>query len=151
MAKPTPASPRPAGNRFIAALLQSPLHPVVSGNMMLLTVAGRKTGRPITTPVNYVRQAGALSVISFRDRTWWRNARGGSPVTLRLQGRDARGRATVIEDEAGVAAALEEIARLSPRYARFLKITLDAHGRPAAGDAERAAHTRVVIRITLEA
>lgn len=144
-------SPSSLSNRFIAALLRSPLHPILSGSVTLLTVTGRKTGRPITTPVNYVRRGDALSVISFRDRTWWRNARGGGPVTLKLQGREARGRAAVIEDEAGVAAALADVLRQAPGYARFLKIALDARGQPDAAGLARAAATRVVVRITLEA
>ena len=57
------------GNSFIAWLLRSPLHGLLSGNTLLITVTGRKTGRPITTPVNYVRDGDRLWVISNRDRT----------------------------------------------------------------------------------
>jgi hypothetical protein len=56
-------------NSFIAWLLRSPLHGLLSANTLLITMAGRKTGRPITTPVNYVRDGDRLWVISSRDRT----------------------------------------------------------------------------------
>jgi hypothetical protein len=29
-----------------------------------------------------------LLTMSPKDRLWWRNLRGGAPVTVRLQGRD---------------------------------------------------------------
>ena len=100
---------------------------------MLVSVAGRKTGRIYTTPVNYIRDGDALTVISRRYRTWWRNLRGGAPVTLRLRGRDLRGtgEVTAVGGEA-VAAAL---TRLRPRL--------------SADTASRLARDGVMIRITL--
>jgi len=70
------------------ALLRSPAHGLLSGAFMLITVTGRKTGRRYTTPVNYVRDGDLLTVLSRRKRSWWRNVRGGAPVTLRLRGKD---------------------------------------------------------------
>jgi deazaflavin-dependent oxidoreductase (nitroreductase family) len=63
--------------------------------MMLVTVTGRKSGRGHTTPVNYVREGNQLTVVSRRDRTWWRNVAGGAPVTVRLSGKEVAGRAEV--------------------------------------------------------
>ncbi len=65
------------GNDFIKILLYSPLQGILGGTLMLITVMGRKSGRAITTPVNYYRDGNILWVISNRDRKWWRNVRGG--------------------------------------------------------------------------
>ena len=73
-------------NPTMKLLLRSPLHRMASGSTMLITVTGRKTGARYTTPVNYVRDGSTLTVFSWRQRTWWRNLRGGAPVALRLRG-----------------------------------------------------------------
>jgi hypothetical protein len=42
-------------NRLIKRLLSSPLHRLMSTNTMLLTFAGRKSGKKYTVAVRYVR------------------------------------------------------------------------------------------------
>jgi hypothetical protein len=54
-------------NPLMAGLLRSPLHALISHNTMLITVRGRKTGRALTTPVNYVRNDDELLTVSFRS------------------------------------------------------------------------------------
>ena len=140
------------GNTFVAFLLRSPLHSLLSGNTLLITMTGRKTGRPITTPVNYVRDGDRLWVISNRDRTWWRNLAGGAPVTVRVCGRDLRGAAEALLEPEVVAARLPVYLRGMPMAARALGV------RPAPDRADawrpedlaRAAATRVLIEIRLE-
>ncbi len=87
------------GNPFVSFLLQSPLHGLLGARFTLLTVTGRKSGRAYTTPVNYVRDGGVLTVISRRGRTWWRNLAVPAPVTVRLKGerRSGTGRVLTLE------------------------------------------------------
>lgn len=56
-----------SANDFVSLVLRSRLHSLM-GNTMLITVRGRKTGKPITTPVNYVRAGTALWILTSRDR-----------------------------------------------------------------------------------
>src|SRR5207249_9479955 len=72
-------------NPFVAAILRSPLHGLLSKQVMLLTYTGRKTGKRYTIPVGYTRDGETLVV--FSSRTWRRNLRGDAPVEVRLQGR----------------------------------------------------------------
>ncbi len=134
-------------NRVVTAMLRSPFHSWVPGTM-LITVAGRKSGAPYTRPVNYIRQGDRITVISRRERTWWRNLRGGCPATLRLHGHDVKGTGTVVEDERAVAEWLENCLQQRPKRARHFRIALDANGKPNPEDLARAAHARVVIQIT---
>ncbi|MBI5878310.1 MAG: nitroreductase family deazaflavin-dependent oxidoreductase [Chloroflexi bacterium] len=137
------------GNSMTAALLRSPLHGMLSGSTMLVTVTGRKSGQPITTPVSYVRIGNALSITSLRTRQWWRNARGGAPVSVVLRGAAVRGTATVIEDERAVADALAAQLRAAPQTAKWYGVALDAAGNPDFIVLDRIAKTRVVVRITV--
>ena len=118
-------------NGIMRALLRSPLHGLVSNRVMLITVSGRKSGRLYTTPVNYVRDGDIITVISRRNRTWWRNLRGGAQVTVRVRGKDLKGVAeVVVDDKEAVAKAL---LALHPRY--------------SAERAARRAQDRVLVRI----
>jgi deazaflavin-dependent oxidoreductase (nitroreductase family) len=136
-------------NPIISFLLRSPLHRLVSGNMMLVSYTGRKSGKAYSTPVNYYRVQGGLSTNSLRDRTWWRNLRGGQPVTLRLQGRDVQARGEVFESDESVATALYEALACAPKYARYLNVGLEADGTPRRGDVAEAANSRVVVKFHL--
>ncbi len=136
-------------NAIMRWILRSPLHGLISKNVMLITYTGRKSRQVYTTPVNYVRDGDALSVTSFRHRTWWRNLRGGAPVTVRLEGRDLKATAEVIEDDAGVAAGLMAHLQEAPQLAKYFQVRLNANGQPDAADVARAAQDRVVVRIQL--
>jgi hypothetical protein len=136
-------------NPFVRLILRSPLHPLMSKNVMLVSFCGRKSGREYHVPTNFHREGDELLVTSFRERTWWRNLRGGAAVTLLLQGKELAGRADVIENPAEVAVALSRLVVAEPAYARFLHIGPEADGTPSAADALRAAQTRVIVRVEL--
>lgn len=136
-------------NSVMAWLLRSPMHGLISKNFMLVTVTGSKSGKVYTTPVNYSREGNTLTVVSLRDRTWWRNLRGDRPVTIRLQGQDVSGIGTVVEEDAGVASDLATYLSQNPQLAKYFSVSLDAHGQPQRNDVAQAACTRVVIHITL--
>jgi len=137
-------------NPFMKLILRSPLHGMMSGNTLLITVTGRRTGKRYTTPTNYLQDGDTLTITSTRERTWWRNLRGGAPVTVLLHGRVAPGQGTVIEEAQQVAGALMGYLQKLPNYARYFSVALDAEGRPNAQDVTRAAQARVVIQIRLK-
>ena len=134
-------------NSFISWVLRSPLHPMVSGGMLLITVTGRKTGKRYTTPVQYLRQGDIMWVTSTRQRTWWRNLRGGAEVTLRLRGKDVNAQAEALEDEMAVAEGFRTYFQLAPNSVRYFHVKLDSTGKPEAGDIAELARQRVVIRL----
>lgn len=138
-------------NSLIVGLLNSPLHSFLSGNMMVITYQGRKSGKTYHTPVNYVRFTdpggkSELLTASLRQRTWWRNLRGGSMVTLRLAGRNQTATAQVIEDDAGVAIELERLLNAMPNLAKYLGVGRDSEGRLKASDIQNAAQGHVIIK-----
>jgi len=68
------------GNFFMKAILNSPLHGLLGDSFAVITVTGHKTGRAISTPVNVSFADNCYTVVSTRDRTWWRNLRGDVPA-----------------------------------------------------------------------
>ena len=90
-----------SGNRVIALLLRSSAHPLLSRQLTLITITGRRSGREHTFPVAY-KQDGehlAIPVMWPERKLWWRNLRGGAPVRLRHRGADRTGHAHARGDE----------------------------------------------------
>jgi hypothetical protein len=85
-------------NAAVAWVLRSPLHPLLSWGLMLVTVTGRRTGRVYTIPVGYQRDGDALVVlVSWPARKqWWRNYRERRPIEVGLRGRKIAGHAVVV-------------------------------------------------------
>ena len=130
-------------------ILRSPLHGLISGDIMLVTYTGRKSGKIYTIPVNYLRDGEILLVTSLQKRTWWRNLLGGVPVTLRLRGRKLKAIGEAITEKELVTANLLSIIQLAPQYARYFNLSLDTDGNPHPEDISRLAQERMVIRFKL--
>jgi deazaflavin-dependent oxidoreductase (nitroreductase family) len=149
-----------ASNWMVATLLRAGLKMGVKHfPMVLLTVRGRKSGQPRTTPIVMTEQGGQRYLIgTFGDVNWVRNLRAAGEATL-TRGRRAESVAVVelpITEAALVlkqvmaiapgfireyfdvtpASSLEEFEREAPRHPVFLT-------QPAALLAEGAAHDKL--------
>ncbi len=135
------------GNIVLAAIINSPLHPLLGDSFAVITVPGRRSGKIIRTPVNVTRDGDTLTIISKRERTWWRNLRSGQKAGLRLKGRSLQVCGEVAESPERVAEALARFFSIRPRNARYFRVRLQPDGTPAAEDLRAAADGRVVIRL----
>ena len=136
------------GNDFMAWVLRSPIHGILSSGMMLLTVTGRKTGKKYTTPVGYYEEGGFLWVITSRDRTWWKNLQGGAEVDLLLKRRPVKGFAEVELDEKAVEVRMGEYLRHVPQSAKPMGIRVD-NKTPNVEDTVKTAKDRLFVKIRL--
>jgi deazaflavin-dependent oxidoreductase (nitroreductase family) len=138
----------PFVNHAMKLILRSPLHGMVSKTILLITFSGRKSGKTYTTPVSYSQHDDQVTI--FTHAAWWKNLRGGAPVTLRLRGREFQGPAEpVAEDKKAVAAGLMAHLRKVPSDASFYGVTFDDHRNPNPEEVEKAAQTVVMIGIRL--
>ena len=48
-------------NPYVSAILRSPVHSLLSKQVLLLTYTGRKSGNPHTIPVGYIRDGDTYS------------------------------------------------------------------------------------------
>jgi hypothetical protein len=136
------------GNNFMAWLLRSPFHGMLSKGMMLITVTGRKTKKKYTTPVGYYESDGYLWTITSRNRTWWKNVQGGAEVLLCLKGKDARAFSDIDLDEESIKTRIADFLIYVPRVARSLNIRVE-NNIPNAEDIARAAKERLFVRTKL--
>lgn len=111
-------------NPIITALLRSPFHGLVSGLYLLVTFTGQKSGRTYTTPVQYKQFGRRLKFVTRRSRTWWKNLRAGTAVTVRLRGQDRRGTAAEAPAADDAAMAAEILAVYAPMVSPALAAKL---------------------------
>jgi deazaflavin-dependent oxidoreductase (nitroreductase family) len=135
-------------NPIVIWMLRSPLHGLISGSTMLITFHGRKSAKSYTTPVNYVWDDHTLLVVSPKDRHWWRNLRGGAPVTVRVRAQNLRGVGRIFEGEEAVKEGrLLAMLRKSPGFRRHWGVNFDKNDQPEDRDLLRVARTNALIRI----
>ena len=137
-------------NPLIAALLRSPLHPVVSRDLLLLTYVGAKSGRRRTLPLSYV-EVGGRFYLCTRSSQWWRSLRNGRPVDLRLRGRSV-GATPVVVDLSTTEAleALRAFLTANPKTGEMLyAVRTGSDRRPVESDLQREVLRSVVVRLDL--
>jgi len=134
------------GNDFMAWVLRSPFHGVLSNGMMLITISGRKTGKKYTTPVGYYEEDGYLWVITSRDRTWWKNLRSGTDVSLLLKRKPVTAHAELELDAKAVEERMYEYLRHVPQAAKPMKVRMDGD-KPNPQDIADTAKDRLFVKI----
>nr|WP_135828430.1 nitroreductase/quinone reductase family protein [Halorussus halobius] len=135
-------------NPVMSRLLRSPLHPLVSDSIMLLTFTGSKTGREYTTPVGYWVKNGHLIVTT--QSPWWRNLKGGQPVSMQVQGQHREGIATPHPDPEDATQYIKEfIDRHGTDATRRLGIRIRGDREPTLDELEAGVEGTVVIDIEL--
>jgi len=138
----------PSVNAFVKFILRSPMHGLISRNILLITFTGRKSGKMYTIPVGYSQNDGRVTI--FTHHSWWKNLPGSSPVTLTLRGREARGLAeAVVEDKQAIAVGLTAHLQKVPGDAKYYEVSFDNRKNPRAQDVERAAQNVVMINVRL--
>jgi deazaflavin-dependent oxidoreductase (nitroreductase family) len=136
------------GNDFMAWVLRSPFHGMLSDGMMLIIVIGRRTGKAYTTPVGYYEEGGYLWVITSRERTWWKNLQGGADVKLLLKRKPVNGFADTELDVKAVETRMYEYVKHIPQAAKQMEIRVE-NGVANAEDVARTAKDRLFVRIKL--
>ncbi len=138
-------------NPFVRLLLRSPLHPLASSSLVLLSYTGRRTGRRHSLPVMYAREGERLIVIagSPERKRWWRNLRVGAPVEVRLRGRDRHGQGRLVLELQEIEQGLSLYLARFPRRAKSSQIPLEADGRPSPPAVRAAARATVMVVVEL--
>jgi hypothetical protein len=117
-------------------ILGLPVATPLGRNLMLAFVIGRKTGATYRQPVSYVRDGDAL--LTPGGGKWKLNLVAGTPVRLRLRGRDISAPPELVSDVDEVGTLLRIMAAGNPAAARFVGIKRDPDGGFDKGGVERA-------------
>ena len=116
-------------------LLNTPLHPVMSSRLMLITFNGRVTGRPYTTPVSYVQEEDSLLVPG--GGTWWKNIETTPQTRVRLRGAWKVVTSLVVREPDALTELMRRMLAANPAIAIFTGIKRGVDGWPDAAALER--------------
>jgi hypothetical protein len=135
-------------NPVIIAVLCSPLHGLLSANLLVLGYTGRRTGRRYRLPLSYVERDGRLYLCT-RTAFWWRNLRRGRPVELRLRGRDVVATPSILDPSSPEALeGLRAFLTRNPGTGELLyNVPRGPDGRPVEADLRREVLRSVVVRL----
>jgi len=95
-----------AVNPVVRAILRSPLHAAFDANLLLLHVAGRRSGRTYDIPLGFT-DLGDGGLLVLTQHRWRVNLRGGADVEITHCGHRTPMHAELIEDPAAVASVLQ--------------------------------------------
>lgn len=118
-------------NPVVKALLRSPLHGLISHELMVLSFTGRTSGQQYAVAVGYLQKDNRLYFSCLAG--WWQNL-PGAPITVRLRGQDRRGTAARITDPEGITEVVQLlIAERGERVAKRIGL-LAARADAEAGN-----------------
>ena len=138
-------------NPVVTGLLRSPIHGIASENLCIFSYRGRRSGKPYSTPLSFMREGSTVRLLSSQNTRWWNNFLDGPvDVEIEIARKTYRGRATTTVDDGdafrdGVRAFLTAV----PRDARVYGIKLDANRKPREEDIASAAGHVVLVEIEL--
>lgn len=135
-------------NPLILRILQSPLHGLLSRNLLVLHYTGRRTGAPHTLPLSYVT-LGEHLYLCTRTTYWWRNLRDGRPVEVVLRGRRVAMIPQVLDPDSGEALdGLRAFLATNPGTGEKLyNVARGGDRRPREDDLRREVLQSVVVRL----
>ena len=75
-------------NPITRVISRSPLHPLISDNIVVLIFPGIKSGRIYSIPVSYLETSGKeIICVTDRPYIWWRNLINNKNIQILLKGK----------------------------------------------------------------
>ena len=138
-------------NPLVRFILESPLHSLLSGRLILITYTGRKSGMKHSLPVQYARSHDELIVVAgyHQHKKWWRNLLVESAIRVCYRGKWFEASAKAFDGDVEVIAPLlPDYLRRFPASARIRGLTLDSSGNiedqaKLAEEAERVVMVKI--------
>ena len=139
-------------NPLVRGVLRSPLHRAASGTTAILHFTGRKSGRPLNTPLSYARDGNTVRFLSSTNTGWWKNFRDGpSPVQVEIARETFSGTARLLEgDSQQLREGVRRFLTALPRDAVIYGIRLDRDKQPTEASLTKAAPRLVLVEVTLD-
>ncbi len=138
-------------NPPVKVLLKSPLHGLMSQNTLLLAFTGRKSGKPLSTPISYHISEGYAHCFTNRGFVWWRNLLNGQTVELTIRGQRHPSKPRVETEDLDVMhEGLHQFLTAVPRDAGPAGVRLNQQGLPNAQDINQVITDMVYLRFPLQ-
>jgi len=118
-------------NPFVRLVLNSPLHSMFSGRLVLITYTGKKSRKKHSLPVQYAESHDELIVVAgyHQYKKWWRNLLEQQTVKICYRGKWFEASAKAFDGDVEVIAPLlPDYLKRFPASARIRGLTFDSSG-----------------------
>lgn len=146
---------------LVLAILRSPLHWMLSRDVLAMSYRGRRSGSLYTLPLSYVAKtdspsnsAGAKTLYLCTrpaESQWWRNLQGGAAVELLLKGKVTQAKAWILDASSREALeGLRLFLQRNPRTGELLYEVARTKQGPDETDLDTQVLRSVVVKLEIE-
>jgi hypothetical protein len=135
-------------NPLMLWILRSPLHGILSAQILVLQYRGRKSGKVYTIPLSYVTLGGHVHCVT-RTTAWWKSVVDIPAVTIWLRGNPLVVSAERLPSASPDARAVFRMfLSANPGTARMLyEVRIGQDGKPYETDVDREVLDSVIVRL----
>ena len=136
-------------NPFVRVILKSPIHFILSHQILLFRVIGRKSKKIYEIPASYARINDALVCVTLRENLWWKNFIDIENQDIYFKGKKINKKISInFSDDNFVRTKLKELIEHNPIDAFFAGVKLDRNKVPNSEDLDKAAklHTVIILK-----
>ena len=133
-------------NPFVRVILKSPIHFILSHQILLFRVIGRKSKKIYEIPASYAHINDALVCVTLRENLWWKNFINIENQDIYFKGKKINKKISInFSDDNFVREKLKELIEHNPIDAFFAGVKLDRNKVPNSEDLDKAAKLHTVI------
>ena len=137
-------------NPVVAFLARSPLHFLISHQVLVIQFKGRKSGKQYLVPVSYHEHESSYTCVTLRSNIWWRNLKEVSHTKIWLKGTLKNAQIDLeFNNDQIVESTLRDLVTNNRVDAYFAKIKLNKDGSPDSDDLIQAGKIHTVIKFTI--
>ena len=136
-------------NPFVRVILKSPIHFILSHQILLFRVIGRKSKKIYEIPASYAHINDALVCVTLRENLWWKNFIDIEDQEIYFKGKKINKKISInFSDDNFVRTKLKELIEHNPIDAFFAGVKLDRNKVPNSEDLDKAAklHTVIILK-----
>lgn len=136
-------------NPFVRVILKSPIHFILSHQILLFRVIGRKSKKIYEIPASYAHINDVLVCVTLRENLWWKNFIDIENQDIYFKGKKINKKISInFSDDDFVRIKLKELIEHNPIDAFFAGVKLDRNKIPNPEDLDKAAklHTVIILK-----
>ena len=139
-------------NPLVVLIARSPIHILVSTQILVTQFNGRKSGKQYRVPVSYHKSENTYTCVTLRSNLWWKNLIGLKTTNVWLKGRLINVHVDLeYQDNELVKSNLRHLVSGNSIDAFFAKVKLNKDGSPDDKSLDDAAKLHAVLRFRTQA
>jgi len=138
-------------NPLVVFIARSPIHFLISTQVLVTQFDGRKSGRKFRVPVSFHQDDKTFTCVTLRSNLWWKNLIGLETTNVWLKGKLTNVQLELeYKDDDLVKSNLRHLVSGNAVDAFFAKVKLNKDGSPEEQSLDDAAKLHAVLKFTTE-